>query len=143
MTEFEHIPLALRTWTGAIPDTALGMRYLKLGLMSELGELAGVLKRIIQDQTPLAKAQSDFESKLGDVIWYTTAFQEERNYSPATNRPKGISPSAGELKSLLSIATSLGLDTNYNVMARARAQNIAKLASRAKRGVIQGSGGDR
>lgn len=27
--------------------------------------------------------------------------------------------------------------------ARARARNIAKLASRAERGVIQGSGGDR
>lgn len=148
MTETEHLPLALRTWTAPLRGTSDGIAYLQLGLLSEVGECYGVLKRLIRDNTPRDVAQAALEDELGDVFWYMAVLEWEKaqdwfdadlhNVLWAAN-----SDPDEELAAVLSNATDLGFDVSAAAFARARARNIAKLASRAERGVIQGSGGDR
>lgn len=143
MTESEYLPLALRTWTAPLRGTPEGVAYLQLGLLSELGEVAAVLKRTLRDGTPLDVAQERFDDELGDVLWYSAVLKSERDQGvyDATNRT-GMNDWYFDTmtETLASAARRMGLDVDR---ARARAKNIAKLTSRAERGVIQGSGGDR
>lgn len=148
MTESEYLPLALRTWTAPLRGTGDGIAYLQLGLLSEVGECYGVLKRLIRDNTPRDKAQTDFEDELGDVLWYMTVLEWEQRQEWFDDEMHNVLWAANhdpdeELAAVLGNATDLGFDVSDAAFARARARNIAKLASRAERGVIQGSGGDR
>lgn len=148
MTETEYLPLALRTWAAPLRDTPDGLAYLQLGLASEVGECFGVLKRIIRDKTPLDVAQAAFENELGDVLWYIAVLGHETTqdwFDPDLHNVLNVSnrdPDA-DFGDILGDAMNLGLQTDDKVLARARAVNIAKLESRAARGVIRGSGGDR
>ncbi len=45
------------------------MNYLVLGLVSEAGEVAGKLKKLIRDNI---FNQEDYIHELGDVLWYLT-----------------------------------------------------------------------
>lgn len=148
MTESEYLPLALRTWTAPLRGTPDGIAYLQLGLLSEVGECYGVLKRVLRDKTPRDKAQADFEDELGDVLWYMAVLEWEKAqewFDPETHNvlwAANHDPDE-ELAAVLSNATGLGFNVDDGVFGRARTKNIAKLASRAERGVIQGSGGQR
>lgn len=55
------------------------LSYCVLGLTSEAGEVAGVLKRIIRDDLCVVseKRSLDIRDELGDVMWYVamTAFE--------------------------------------------------------------------
>lgn len=148
MTETDYLPLALRTWTAPLRGTSDGIAYLQLGLLSEIGECYGVLKRLIRDRTPRDVAQTNFEDELGDVFWYMAVLGWEQSQDWFDAEMHNVLWAANhdpdeELAAVLSNATDLGFDVSDAAFARARTRNIAKLASRAERGVIQGSGGER
>lgn len=148
MTESEYLPLALRTWTAPLRGTPDGIAYLQLGLLSEVGECYGVLKRILRDKTPLDVAQANFEDELGDVLWYEAILKWEKSQDWFDADADNNISAAGsdfdhDIYIMCCTATDLGIDAGNDALARARAKNISKLASRAERGVIQGSGGDR
>lgn len=148
MTETDYLPLALRTWTAPLRNTPDGIAYLQLGILSEVGECYGVMKRLIRDQTPRDVAQDRFEDELGDVFWYMAVLGWEQTQEWFDAETHNVLWAANndpdeELAAVLSNATGLGFDVSDAAFARARAKNISKLASRAERGVIQGSGGDR
>jgi len=46
--------------------------YLSLGLVSEAGEVAGKIKKLIRDKT-----KSDVASEVGDVLWYCAMLASE------------------------------------------------------------------
>ena len=50
--------------------------YLSLGLVSEAGEVAGKVKKLIRDGT-----ESDVASEVGDVLWYCAMLATELNVS--------------------------------------------------------------
>lgn len=143
MTEPEYLPLALRTWTAPLRGTPEGIAYLQWGLFSELGEVAAVLKRMLRDGTPLDVAQDRFDDEFGDVLWYWSVHSWEREHGvyDMLNRT-GMNDWYFDtmVETVAAAARRFGLDVDYG---RSRAKNIAKLTSRAERGVIQGSGGDR
>ena len=148
MTESEYLPLALRTWTAPLQGTADGIAYLQLGFLSEIGECYGVLKRLIRDRTPRDVAQANFEDELGDVFWYMAVLEWERSQEWFDPENHNVIWAANhdpyeELAGVLSNATDLGFDVSDAAFARARTKNTIKTASRAERGVIQGSGGNR
>lgn len=148
MTETEYLPLALRTWTAPLRNTVEGIAYLQLGLLSEVGECYGVLKRLIRDRTPGDVAQAAFEDELGDVLWYMAVLGWEKAQEWFDHEAHNVLWAANhdpdeELAGVLGNATALGFDVSDAAFCRSRAKNIAKLASRAERGMIQGSGGDR
>lgn len=148
MTESEYLPLALRTWTAPLRETPDGIAYLQLGLLSEVGECYGVLKRILRDNTPRDAAQERFEDELGDVLWYMAVLEWEKAQDWFDADADNNISAAGndfdyDVYIMCCTATDLGLDAGNNAHSRARVKNIAKLVSRAERGVIRGSGGDR
>lgn len=66
----DYITLALRT-AKPLPTKADDLRHSAIGLVTELGELATIIKRISIYGKPLdAKMCSDAEEELGDVEWY-------------------------------------------------------------------------
>jgi hypothetical protein len=144
MTEEEYLPLALRTWTAPLRGTPEGHTYLVLGLLSELGEVADVLKKAIRNGTPPEGARRRLVDELGDVLWYSTITTYEASTSELGNLtlPTWIATiafSGFTAESIMQWAKVV-----YGITAdECRAANIAKLTSRAERGVIQGSGGDR
>jgi len=92
-------------------DTLVALTYLGLGLASEAGEAAGLLKKVIRDRKgELAPEDvSALVFELGDVLWYVARL-------------------AAEFGASLDDVARLNLD---------------KLADRAARGVIGGSGDHR
>ena len=50
--------------------------YLALGLVSEAGEVAGKVKKLIRDGT-----EYDIASEVGDVLWYCAMLANEMNSS--------------------------------------------------------------
>jgi NTP pyrophosphatase (non-canonical NTP hydrolase) len=104
----------------AIYPNEYAFEYLLYGLVSEVGELAGKIKKIIRDsddftemQAKLAGAEHksllEFQNELGDILWYVAQIADE---------------------------WGLLLDD----VARA---NIEKLQSRQARNALHGSGDDR
>jgi NTP pyrophosphatase (non-canonical NTP hydrolase) len=105
---------ALKT---AVYPEGQGKVYTVLGLANEAGEVAGVVKKIIRQDTvsTLSEEHNDkmnqekIKAELGDVLWYLAAVAKE-----------------------------------YNLKLSDIAQyNLDKLRDRSKRGVIKGSGDNR
>ena len=70
---------AYQEWT---KDTAVyppkkGIEYLALGLCSEAGEVASVVKRHIRDNKPL----NDLYKEIGDCMWYLARLSDELGWS--------------------------------------------------------------
>lgn len=61
-----------RTGHTAVYPTETALEYLSLGLVSEAGEVAGKVKKIIRDHnsemTP--ELNEALQAELGDVLWY-------------------------------------------------------------------------
>lgn len=132
--------------------------YLSLGLISEVGELAGKLKKEIRDEVDLTKAILD---ECGDIAWYGSQFI----------RSNGWSYQFGEIESQTKQFTDIGLVVEMagcavdawspyqltkmfyvleSVCVRRGTtlhavceHNIAKLQSRQQRNALGGSGDDR
>lgn len=58
------------TRTTAIFPADRALEYLGLGLASEAGEVAGVIKKWIRDGTDDAALKAKLEAEMGDVCWY-------------------------------------------------------------------------
>lgn len=58
------------TNTTAIYPDDHALEYLALGLASEAGEVAGVLKKKIRDNTSFSETREKLKAELGDVMWY-------------------------------------------------------------------------
>lgn len=67
MTEQEYRDLTMRT---ASDRTRYDTLYLVLGLCSEAGEVADLMKKSIASRTPLDP--ESILNELGDVLWYLT-----------------------------------------------------------------------
>lgn len=102
----------------ALPSIRGSLEYFVLGLASEAGEVAGVLKKVIRDSPLLAAASEEqraaalrpvLEKELGDVLWYVA-----------------------------NLARLLGLSLEDVIK-----ENIEKVQDRTQRGVVGGSGDDR
>jgi NTP pyrophosphatase (non-canonical NTP hydrolase) len=69
-----------RTPATAVYPKEKAIEYLALGLASEAGEVAGVVKKFIRGDT----TQHDFELKildeLGDTLWYLSQLHNELDY---------------------------------------------------------------
>lgn len=58
------------TRTTAIYPEDRTLEYLGLGLASEAGEVAGVVKKWIRDETPQDVLVEKLKAEMGDVCWY-------------------------------------------------------------------------
>lgn len=70
MTFDEYQKLAMRT--DIYKDKTDSLHYGVLGLASEAGEVASKLKKVLRDDGGKISPEkmADFESELGDVLWY-------------------------------------------------------------------------
>lgn len=59
------------TKTTAIYPQEKALEYLALGLVSEAGEVAGKVKKIIRDSEG---SEDSIRAELGDVLWYISEF---------------------------------------------------------------------
>lgn len=64
----------LFTRTTAIYPREKAIEYLALGLVSEAGEVAGKIKKLIRDGSLNSE---DMLSELGDVLWYVARLADE------------------------------------------------------------------
>lgn len=57
--------------------------YPMLGLVSEVGELAGKMKKVIRDGPQSSEPYSDdaMKAELGDVLWYVAALATDCGWS--------------------------------------------------------------
>jgi len=63
------------TKTTAVYPKEKALEYLSLGLVSEAGEVAGKLKKVIRDGSALDR--SAFLKEIGDVLWYCARLTDE------------------------------------------------------------------
>lgn len=159
-----------RMWKFALyPDSGSNPLYAELGLLSEIGELAGEAKRVIRDDG--GKLNDDRRGKMisemGDIMWYLSAISHERsseefllsfekvgdgsNESFSTvsdflecinNLPNIFYAENGSNEQFYRSLQSLikYMDTTLTEILQ---NNINKLQSRMDRNKIKGAGGDR
>lgn len=121
--------------------------YVELGLFSELGEVAGVLKRVIRDQRyDLDKLKDE----LGDCLWYLARMYQLEGqwqflnmYTDAPDRSLLViaaTHTSGKrrIEAVLALAWRYGFGLDNLIAA-----NVAKLVGRKLRGTIHGSGDGR
>jgi len=68
------------TKTTAIYPRHHAMEYLGMGLASEAGEVAGVLKKWIRGDYSTKEMQEKLKKELGDVLWYVARLADEQNF---------------------------------------------------------------
>ena len=117
---------ALKTWTGDMPGTGIGLFHLALKFAGEAGEFAEHLGKALRDdgatqfcldttnaaQHPLSftpERREHMLKEIGDVLWYAAVLADELGSS----------------------------------LEQVALMNAGKTASRAARGTIKGSGDDR
>lgn len=106
--------------------TALGLLYCALGL-SEAGEIQGKVKKLLRDEELFTEDEDDF----GDIV-----FRPGLVSRPAR---EALSKELGDvLWYVAQMATELDLN-----LADIAEQNLERLTSRKRRGVLQGSGDNR
>lgn len=69
------------TRTTAIYPKANAIEYLTLGLASEAGEVAGVVKKKIRDNTYSLEYQEKLKKEIGDCFWYLARLCDELDLS--------------------------------------------------------------
>ncbi|MBF2058262.1 MAG: nucleoside triphosphate pyrophosphohydrolase family protein [Cyanobacterium sp. T60_A2020_053] len=75
----EYLQLTRET---AIYPSARFLEYLTLGLASESGEVSGVVKKYIRQDTSLDIAKEKLTKELGDVLWYWARLCDELGLNP-------------------------------------------------------------
>lgn len=75
----EYLQLTRET---AIYPSATFLEYLTLGLASEAGEVSGVVKKYIRQDTSLDVAKEKLTKELGDVLWYWARLCDELGLNP-------------------------------------------------------------
>ena len=73
----------LETQETAIYPTAQGITYCALGLVSEAGEVAGIVKKVIRDSGGVytTEVQSKLKKEVGDNLWYISQLCNEFGWS--------------------------------------------------------------
>ena len=68
--------------TGIYPDKGNNVLYPTLGLMSELGEVAGKLKKMLRDDGGVLTIdrQEALSGEIGDVLWYVAVLCSELGF---------------------------------------------------------------
>lgn len=127
--------------------------YLRLGLISEIGELAAIFKRAIRGDFKLEDKRQDILLELGDICWYLDRLYGLDGYefgniltpnSHAISVPVLIWDMTECIDAyyiivnIVDIARTLGF-TIWDVLTA----NVEKLAKRKERGLITGSGDHR
>lgn len=158
-------------WQFALyPNSGNNPLYPDLGLLSEVGELAGEAKRVIRDDNEVLtpERREKMIDELGDIMWYLAAISHEKKseeflttfesviQNEKTNKPQDINDF---LKSISSLPENLygqnadnqkfyselnGLIKYLNTtLEEVLTRNLNKLQSRKDRNKIQGQGGNR
>jgi hypothetical protein len=128
-----------------------------LGYWSEVGELAGIYKRVIRGDYSRQDALPLVEAELGDVLWYLAcldslcrlgslrdfntpcpACDDDLEWQVQSLLARTVDDLARTFPRWVQICRWWELDP-----AAVAEANLAKLASRAERGKIRGTGGDR
>ena len=83
----------IKATTTAIYPQDQAIQYLTLGLVSEAGEVAGKLKKIIRDRKGVIGVyeKSVIADELGDVLWYIACLAVELNITMSTIAENNIS----------------------------------------------------
>jgi len=77
--DFDNYQFRART-TAIYPKEGLqGLLYTSLGLVSEAGEVAGKVKKILRDDSSVISPErhEQLVDELGDVLWYCAMVAEE------------------------------------------------------------------
>jgi len=144
MTHTDYTTEALKTWTAPLRGTEEGRTYLVLGLLSELGEVADVLKKAIRNGTPKDEVRRRLVDEIGDVLWYSAVTTHEASTATSDNLTLPVWVAQIAFSGFTAEGIMQWAKVIYGITAEeCRAANIAKLASRAARGVITGEGGNR
>lgn len=71
-TEMDFANYQWRTGHTAIYPKDKALEYLSLGLVSEAGEVAGKVKKIIRDHDSVMtnEMNENLQAEIGDVMWY-------------------------------------------------------------------------
>lgn len=158
-------------WQFALyPNSGNNPLYPDLGLLSEIGELAGEAKRIIRDDdgalTP--ERREKMIDELGDIMWYLAAISYEKGSeqfltsfesvesNADTGHPKTINDFLIGISSLPESLYGKGNDTQMfysglnglikylnTTLEEVLQRNLNKLQSRLERNKIKGEGGSR
>lgn len=71
--------------TAIYPRTTVieALSYLALGLASEVGEIAGKVKKVLRDNDGILTAEDQIalNDEVGDVVWYATRILDEMAYN--------------------------------------------------------------
>jgi NTP pyrophosphatase (non-canonical NTP hydrolase) len=157
--------------TAIYPNTGENWKYPAKGLIGELGEVAEHLKKMERDDNNILTPERavKLRAEIGDVLWYIAALAFElgvtlnlskytpkqndddiefllfrcvghvnalTSYGSGGNKPESLD----YLLETISKLTKKLLDVDLEVIME---ENIKKLASRAERKVLSGSGSDR
>lgn len=139
-------------------------RYVRLGLISEIGEVAGQVKRFIRDDGGVLtdERREKLLDELGDVLWYWAQWSDGMGeYMTAGWPVYHHSYEQWSLDRCVTAATIMGTeileDPRYFVVEQAAIiatmlgssleevvdRNVAKLQGRVAAGTIHGEGDDR
>lgn len=121
-------------------DSSRNMSYMALGLMSEVGEFTGKIAKAIRKGNVYIgkKIQGNIDSKNDSDLHidYNALYHNEQDI---IEFKKGLRAELGDILWFVAgIAEVMGWD-----LSEVAQENIAKLASRKERGVIDGNGDNR
>lgn len=131
--------------------------YLSLGLFSELGEVAGILKRAIRDGKGLVDLDK-LRDELGDCLWYlvqlfgpapelwSIAWDDASRYPAPHKSDLGLMQKVGNttLTPDMRVVSFVRLVRRYYfTIDELMEANTAKLSGRMTRGTIHGAGDGR
>ena len=144
-------------WKKKDDDLQADIRYLYLGMLAEIGEVAELYQKNIRDNTPIDP--KDVLDELGDVAFYVHMLAAKGYGDPITC--KEILAGVGENivwtqkpGDIILGLTSMTLDNVYNAMLNVGSwygfslsdilsANITKLKRRISNGTIKGNGSHR
>ena len=138
------------TWTAttAVYPPERALEYVTLGLLSEIGELAGKAKKRLRGDSV---SDADIVAELGDCLWYCARLSAHCGHHWGMPKPIRMPVDLRTIKRALDLATcgkpvycrNVVFDMGYGLgiePSDLMAANVGKLEARLSRGTIKGSG---
>ena len=127
--------------------------YLRLGLISEVGELAAIFKRAIRGDFKLEEKRQDILLELGDICWYLDRLAAFKGIIPRQSMELLTAPYSN-MEWLWMLSSSDSYSTRWKIVVNLANKfgftiwdvltaNVEKLAKRKEHGLITGSGDHR
>lgn len=133
-------------------DSCKNEDYLRLGLISEIGELAAIFKRAIRGDFKLEDKRHDILLELGDICWYLDRYADYAGI--------GVTYQACRFQDfddavwIADMFNNPSIENGFEVVEQIAhnhgftiwdvlTANVEKLANRKDRGVITGTGDHR